>query len=83
VALLDARTGDVLREFAARGTADVFVHQVVWEGPDVVLATVWDVDHWAVLRLAVSGLRETVGAYGIRGAHDPDAAPVVLAGPVG
>jgi hypothetical protein len=79
LALLDARTGEVLHAYAARGPEDVFVHQAVWESSTAVLATVWDVDHWALLRLGLDGSRVSVGADGLEGADDPDAVPVVLA----
>jgi hypothetical protein len=80
VALLDAGTGSVLREFAARGPADVFVHQAVWEGAGSVLATVWDTDRWSVLRLGIDGSRARIPVDGLDDAEDPDTVPVVLAG---
>ena len=80
VALLDARDGTVLREYAARGRSDVFVRQAVWDTDGSVLATVWDTDHWAVLRMTVEGLISGVPVEGLDGADDPDAPPVFLAG---
>jgi len=79
VAVLDVRNGDVVREFLPRGAADVFVHQAVWETTGSVLATVWDVDHWSVLRLGLDGSRAAVPVVGTDGAHDPGTAPVALA----
>ena len=80
VALLDARDGTVLREYAAQGRSDVFVRQAVWDADGSVLATVWDTDHWAVLRMTVEGVLSSVPVEGLDGADDPDAPPVFLAG---
>ena len=80
IALLDAMTGAVVREYAAPGRADVFVNRAVWESTDAVLATVWDTDHWSVLRLGLDGARASVPAAGLDGADDPDSVPVVPAG---
>ena len=80
VALLDARTGTVLREYAAQGRSDVFVRQAVWDSDGSVVATVWDTDHWAVLRMTLEGQLTSLPVEGLEGADDADAAPVVLAG---
>jgi hypothetical protein len=77
--LLDARTGSVVREYVARGRTEVFVRQAVWESDDTVLATVWDTDHWVVLRLGADGSRGSVPVDALEGAGDPDAPPVFLA----
>ncbi len=79
VALLDARDGTVLREYAAQGTADVFVRQAVWESDDSVLATVWDTDRWSVLRLGLDGTVTRVPVDGLGDGGDADAPPVFLA----
>ena len=81
VALLDARNGKVVHAYVAQGRADVFVHQAVWEDEHTVLASVWDVDHWSVLRLGLDGSRSRVPVEGLDGADDPDVAPVVLGAP--
>ena len=77
--LLDARDGTLLREFAASDGTDLFVRQAVWESADSVLATVWDSDHWSVLRMGVDGSLTRLPVEGVDGAGDPDAPPVFLA----
>ena len=79
VALLDARDGTLVQEFAAPDGSDVFVRQAVWESADSVLATVWDTDQWAVLRMGLDGSLTRVPVEGLEGAGDPDAPPVFLA----
>ncbi len=77
LAILDARTGDVLVDARPAKDDDVFVHDAVWQPDGTVLATVWDADHWALLRLSPDG--ELTRALRADMPGEAETAPVVLA----
>jgi hypothetical protein len=76
LAILDARTGEVLVDARPDEGGDAFVADAVWQPDGTVLATVWD-DGWALLRLTPDG-RLTRAVSDLAG--EAEEAPVVLEG---
>jgi hypothetical protein len=77
LAILDARTGEVLVDARPEPDVYAFVHDAVWQPDGTVLATVWDTDGWALLRLTPDG--HLTRALAGRLAGEPEDAPVALA----
>jgi hypothetical protein len=68
VAILDARTGQVVQQWQRDSTQNAFAHQVVWEDDGNLLASWFEKGRWSVLRLSVDGSTST--ALGPQAATD-------------
>lgn len=55
VAILDARSGEVVAHYQKRDSDAVYVNNMVWEDRTHVLATVFDDGRWAVVRMDTNG----------------------------
>jgi hypothetical protein len=66
VAVLDARTGDVLARFVSDPDAPVTVYQVVWEDADSLLAVTQEVPStdYAMVRIGLDGSLQSAGVHG-------------------
>jgi hypothetical protein len=60
VALLDARTADVVARFERPGNGDAFVGDVAWEDDSHVLATLFEDGSWHIVRLGLDGSVENL-----------------------
>jgi hypothetical protein len=60
VALVDARTAEVVARFERPGNSDAFVGDVAWEDDSHVLATLFEDGSWHLVRLGLDGSVETV-----------------------
>lgn len=78
VSILDAQTGKAVVDFKPTDT-DVFVNNAVWDGEtNTVLATVWDRDHWSLLRLSPDGAVDDVLGK-LASGTDRDTVPLIFA----
>ena len=76
VAILDARTGDLLAQATNSEEHPAFINDAVWDTDNSVLMTVFEKDTWSLLRMTPDGeLTEVLGDLG----DDMDDVPVVLA----
>lgn len=75
VAILDARTGDLLAEFANSETNPAFIDNVVWDADNTLVATVFE-DTWSLMRMTPDG-KLTAMAGG--NSDNIDEVPIVFA----
>jgi hypothetical protein len=75
VAILDARTGDVLAKYTNSEQHPSFINNVVWDTDGTLLATVFESGSWSLMRMTASGeLSSVAGDLG----NDMDRVPLVL-----
>jgi hypothetical protein len=55
LAILDARSGDVVAHYQKRGQDTVHIHSMAWEDDSHVLATVYQDGEWAIVRMDTRG----------------------------
>ena len=75
VAILDARTGNLLAEFQSSAEPQAAVYDVVWDTDSTLVATVFEEGTWSLMRMAADASLTTVLAD-LGG--DMDTAPLVL-----
>lgn len=76
VAILDARTGDLLAEFQNSMKHQSFINNVVWDTDSTLLATVFEEGTWSLMRMTASGeLSSVLDGIG----DNMDQVPVTLA----
>jgi WD40 repeat protein len=76
VAILDARTGDLLAEFQNSEEHQSFINDVVWDSDSTLLATVFEDGWWQLMRMTPQGeLSSVLPNLG----EDPDDVPLQLA----
>ncbi len=75
VAILDARSGDVLAEFQNSEEHQSFINDVVWDQDDTLLATVFEKGAWSLMRMSPDG---ELGRVGNLVGDSMDAVPLVF-----
>lgn len=77
VAILDARTGDLVAEFSNSRENPASIFDVTWDADSTLVATVFESGTWALMRMTPEGelslMRETTGD------EDPADVPIVFA----
>jgi hypothetical protein len=76
LAILDAATGNPLVDFGATAATQAFIDKAVWDTDDTALATVWEKDGWALMRMAPDGSLTSVSAGGLANGRNPDVVPL-------
>ena len=60
VAILDARTGELMAEFQNSEEHQSFINDVVWDSDNTLLATVFEEGSWSLMRMTPAGELSTV-----------------------
>ncbi len=80
VAILDAKDGTVLADFRpAEGADFTFLNNAAWDVDDTLLATVWEKDHWSLMRLAPDGGLFNTSRGGLANGTNMDSVPLFFA----